>query len=100
MPSNSKSAAWRPENLDVIQTMFLLTGVRPSRVADLLPEAAETNGRLAFEHALAVTDFARAERIILRMALRTHALVWCHNADRRLAHRRRRAKAMLPGCRL
>ena len=61
---------------------------------------AETRGRLLFEQALLATDYEGAERVILRMALRTHALVWCHNASRRLAHHKRRAKAMYKGCRL
>ena len=91
MSSNRDGTGWHPDCLDVIETLFLLTGVRPSRNAELRPPALETKERLAFERALAETDFVQAERVILRMALRTHALVWCHNAERRLAHRRRRA---------
>lgn len=100
MSSNRKIENWRPESLDVIDTMYLLTGVRPSRVTDLRPPLDETRGRLLFEQALLATDYEGAERVILRMALRTHALVWCHNASRRLAHHKRRAKAMYKGCRL
>ncbi len=100
MSSSRKTTSWRPESLDVIQTMYLLTGARPSRIADRDAPHVETRTRIAFEQALAETDFEKAERIILRMALRTHALVWCHNASRRLGHHRRRATVMIPGCRL
>lgn len=79
--------------------MFLLTGVRPLRLSDLSPTVEEIRGRLEFERLLAETDYDGAERVILRMALRTHALVWCHNARRRLAHHRRRAKNAIPGFR-
>ena len=97
MASKRKIDQWRPESLDVIETMFLLTGVRPSRLSELRPMSEEIRGRLDFERALSETDFEGAERIITRMALRTHALVWCYNASRRLAHRKRRAKDANPG---
>lgn len=81
-----------PDELDLVETLYLLTGVCPSRRPNDSYGRAGIQLRAAFDRALSEGDLENAESILSRMVRRPGGLVWCANAERRLAYRRERGR--------